>query len=78
MHVFTRSALFDRPPQQLPEELHQAEVQRERVRRAMDHVTRQVLRRVNPTDQDTWLIEDRWGIMPACNPQTMVSPLDAA
>ena len=66
----------DLPPPRLPEELHQAQVLRERVQSAMDHLTRQGLRRVNLTDEDAQLMKGRQGIMPAYNAQAMVSPLD--
>ena len=66
----------DLPPPRLPEELHQAQVLRERVPSAMDHLARQGLRRVNLIDEDAQLMKGRQGIMPAYNAQAMVSPLD--
>ncbi len=68
----------DPPPPRLPEELHQAQVLRERVQWAMEHLTQQGLRRVNLTDEDAQLMKGRQGIMPAYNAQAMVSPLDPA
>ncbi len=58
----------DPPPPRLPQELHQAQVLRERVRSAMDHLNRHGLRRVNLTDEDAQLMKGRQGIMPAYPP----------
>ena len=66
----------DPPPPRLPQELHQAQVLRERVKSAMDHLNRQGFRRVNLTDEDAQLMKGRQGVMPAYNAQAMVSPLD--
>ena len=55
----------DPPPQWLPEELHHAQALRERVRLAMEGLTRQRLKRVNLTDEDAQLMKGRQGIMSA-------------
>ncbi len=68
----------DPPPPRLPDALRQAQVLRERVHLAMEHLNNQGLRRVNLTDEDAQLMKGRQGIMPAYNAQTMVSPLDPA
>ena len=69
----------DPPPPRLPAELLQAQVLRERIQHAMNHLAQdQSLRRVNLTDEDAQLMKGRQGILPAYNAQAVVSPLDPA
>jgi hypothetical protein len=69
----------DPPPPRLPTELKRAQVLRERIHQAMDHLAHgHRLTRVNLTDEDAQLMKGRQGILPAYNAQAMVSPLNHA
>ncbi len=66
----------DPTPPRLPKELGRAQALRERVRDAMDRLSKPGSpKRVNLTDKDAQLMKGRQGIQPAYNGQAMVSPL---
>ena len=63
----------------LPEELADKEVLREKVKQAMDDLANQErYKRINLTDRDARLMKGRQGIVAGYNAQAMVSPVETA